>query len=159
MPWGIVTVTWRDGLVTRVEIQGPGAKLPRGAKHDQRLARGLRRVLAGGPVPNWLHVDAAGLPDFTRKVLGLCAGIRPGQVMTYAELARRAGKPGAARAVGQVMARNRFPLLIPCHRVVRSDMSLGGYGGGQEMKRTLLEEEGWGMDVSDEPASRPGTRR
>ena len=90
-----------------------------------------------------MHVDAAQLPEFTRKVLGRCAGIRSGQVMTYSELASAAGRPKAARAVGQVMANNPFALLIPCHRVVGSDYSLHGFGGGLDMKEWLLAQEGW----------------
>jgi methylated-DNA-[protein]-cysteine S-methyltransferase len=76
-------------------------------------------------------------------VLAECARIRPGAVITYSELAARAGRPGAARAVGQVMATNRFPLLIPCHRVVGAGLRLHGYGGGLGMKAWLLGAEGW----------------
>jgi len=76
-------------------------------------------------------------------VLGRCAGIRPGEVMSYAELAKAVGHPRAARAVGRVMAGNPFPLLIPCHRVVGSDYSLHGFGGGLGMKEWLLAQEGW----------------
>ena len=61
--------------------------------------------------------------------------------MTYAEVAAEAGRPGAARAVGTAMAANRFAPVIPCHRVVGSDGSLRGYGGGLEMKRSLLAVE------------------
>lgn len=63
--------------------------------------------------------------------------------MSYAEIARAVGRPNAALAVGQVMRRNRFPLFIPCHRVVCSDFRLGGFSGGLKMKEFLLEREGW----------------
>jgi len=63
--------------------------------------------------------------------------------MTYSELARAAGRPKAARAVGQVMANNPYALLIPCHRVVGSDYALHGFGGGLAMKEWLLAQEGW----------------
>ncbi|MBN2464386.1 MGMT family protein [candidate division WOR-3 bacterium] len=115
----------------------------KGSRDDRSLAGDLERVLRGGRIPEYLHVDASGLPAFTRKVLGRCAGIRPGQVMTYLGLARAVGRPRAARAVGQVMAGNPFALLIPCHRVVGSDHSLHGFGGGLEMKEWLLAREGW----------------
>jgi len=130
-----VAVTWRNGLVTEVSLK------PKPGRDDRELGRQIERVLAGGRIPKRLHVDAGRLPEFTRRVLGICAGIRPGETMTYGELARKAGRPGAARAVGQVMARNPFPLLIPCHRVVGSGGRLTGFGGGLEMKRELLAKE------------------
>jgi O-6-methylguanine DNA methyltransferase len=115
----------------------------KGARDDRKLAKDLERVLQGGMIPDYLHVDTTGLLGFTRKVLGRCAGIRPGQVMTYSELARAAGTPRGERAAGQVMANNPFALLIPCHRVVGSDYTLHGFGGGLDMKEWLLAAEGW----------------
>lgn len=132
-----MTVRSRAGKVAGVDL---GA---RGSRDDRRLAQDLQDVLRGGRIPEHMHVDAAHLPEFTRKVLGRCAGIRSGQVMTYSELASAAGRPKAARAVGQVMANNPFALLIPCHRVVGSDYSLHGFGGGLDMKEWLLAQEGW----------------
>lgn len=81
-------------------------------------------------------------PDFQRKILSAEHAIRPGTVSTYARLAEVAGHPGAGRAVGSALSHNPFPLLIPCHRSIRSDGSLGGYQGGLAMKRFLLEQEG-----------------
>jgi methylated-DNA-[protein]-cysteine S-methyltransferase len=132
-----VTVESHGGKVAGVTL---GRK---GSSHDRKLTRNLEGVLDGGRIPEYLHVDTDGLRGFTRKVLGRCAGIRSGQVMTYSELAEAAGFPDAARAVGQVMAKNPFALLIPCHRVVGSDRSLHGYGGGLDMKEWLLAREGW----------------
>ncbi len=70
------------------------------------------------------------------------ARVPQGQVTTYAELAGRAGRPRAARAVGMVMNRNPIPIVLPCHRVVGSTGNLVGYAGGVERKRALLELEG-----------------
>jgi methylated-DNA-[protein]-cysteine S-methyltransferase len=78
---------------------------------------------------------------FQRQVLGEVAAITYGTTLTYGEIARRIGTPGASRAVGTVNARNRLPLVIPCHRVVASN-GLGGYGGGLDMKKKLLTLEG-----------------
>jgi methylated-DNA-[protein]-cysteine S-methyltransferase len=83
---------------------------------------------------------------FSRRVLIADFKIPRGKVMTYGGLAARVGVPGGARAVGNVMAENPFPLVIPCHRVIRSDGSLGGFGGGLPMKRALLEMEGVRFD-------------
>ena len=81
---------------------------------------------------------------FQRKVLEQCRRIRYGQTITYGQLAAKAGYPQAARAVGSVMARNRVPLVIPCHRVIGASGTLRGYSGcgGTAMKRRLLELEG-----------------
>lgn len=83
------------------------------------------------------------LTPFQRRVIERCRRIRAGEVLTYAELAAAAGSPGASRAVGNVMAKNRFPLIVPCHRVVGSGGALGGYSApqGLVMKRRLLERE------------------
>jgi O-6-methylguanine DNA methyltransferase len=132
-----VTVECRGGKVTGVTL---GKKGPR---DDRKLAKDLDRVLQGGMIPEHLHVDTTGIHGFPRKVLGRCAGIPPGQVMTYSQLARAAGSPRGERAAGQVMANNPFALLIPCHRVVGSDYTLHGFGGGLEMKEWLLAREGW----------------
>ncbi|NQU05275.1 MAG: methylated-DNA--[protein]-cysteine S-methyltransferase [Calditrichaeota bacterium] len=65
-----------------------------------------------------------------------------GETISYGELAKRAGSPRAARAVGAAMARNPIPILVPCHRVITSSGKLGGFGGGLDMKRWLLRHEG-----------------
>lgn len=93
-------------------------------------------------------IDLEGLPAFTRSVLELLREVPPGQVVTYGELASRAGSPRAARAVGSVMARNPLPIIIPCHRVVASDGTLGGFAGETRgealaLKEELLRYEGW----------------
>ena len=72
-----------------------------------------------------------------------CHLLHRGEVITYGELARRAGSPGAARAAGSAMASNPLPGVIPCHRVVRADGSVGDYSaGGARVKRRMLEAEG-----------------
>jgi len=72
----------------------------------------------------------------------LTRAIPRGHTRAYGEIAREVGSPGAARAVGQSMARNPWPVVVPCHRVVASDGSLTGFGGGLVMKRRMLEMEG-----------------
>lgn len=79
---------------------------------------------------------------FQQKVLRATSAIPRGKVSTYQCIAKQIGKPKAARAVGRALANNPFPLIIPCHRVIRSDGSLGGYQGGLKMKRALLKKEG-----------------
>ena len=79
---------------------------------------------------------------FQGKVLAALLKVPYGKMVSYAELARLSGHPGACRAVGNVMANNPLPLFIPCHRVIKSDGSLGSFGGGTGLKRRLLELEG-----------------
>jgi methylated-DNA-[protein]-cysteine S-methyltransferase len=89
-------------------------------------------------------VDTGHLTRFARRVVAACRRIPAGKTLTYAQLAAKAGSARAARAVGNVMAANRVPLLVPCHRVVGCGGSLGGYSApdGLEMKRRLLALEG-----------------
>jgi methylated-DNA-[protein]-cysteine S-methyltransferase len=97
-----------------------------------------------------LDLDALG--SFQRRVMGQCRRIPFGKVLTYGQLAAKVGTPGAARAVGNCMAANRIPLMIPCHRVVRSGGGLGKFSapGGVRTKRRLLALEGLAL---------PGTGR
>ena len=87
-------------------------------------------------------------PAFQRKVLRAEHGIPRGRVSTYRRIANSLGNAHGARAVGTALAHNPFPIIVPCHRAIRSDGTLGGFQGGIEMKRTLLEMEGVLFDDS-----------
>ncbi len=89
-----------------------------------------------------LPVDIALLADFNRRVLRELARVPYGEVVTYGELAARAARPRAARAVGTVMNRNPLPIVLPCHRVIGANGKLVGYGGGLGRKEALLRLEG-----------------
>lgn len=93
-------------------------------------------------VQEGLTFDLRGLSDFQQSVLETCATIPAGSVRPYGWVAGELEKPGATRAVGTALAKNPIPLLIPCHRVVKSDGSIGNYAFGPEMKRELLISEG-----------------
>jgi methylated-DNA-[protein]-cysteine S-methyltransferase len=111
------------------------------------LAAGMRRYLNGADVVFDLGLLALeACPEFQRTVLLAEYAIPRGSVSTYGRVARAVGRPGAARAVGQALARNPFPIIVPCHRAVRADGGLGGYRGGAAMKRALLELEGIPFD-------------
>ena len=83
---------------------------------------------------------------FQQSVLRATYSIPRGSVSTYQQIAASLGIPEGARAVGNALAGNPFPLIVPCHRVIRLDRHIGGYGGGIEMKRALLESEGVILD-------------
>ncbi|HEV8609919.1 MAG TPA: methylated-DNA--[protein]-cysteine S-methyltransferase [Thermoanaerobaculia bacterium] len=90
-----------------------------------------------------LRFDLRGLSEFEQAVLGKALEIPPGEVRPYSWIAREIGHPDAVRATGSALAKNPVPLLIPCHRVVRSDGHIGNYSmGGSRNKRVLLESEG-----------------
>ncbi len=89
-----------------------------------------------------LPVDVAMLAEFNRRVLRELARVPYGEVVTYGELAARAARPRAARAVGTVMNRNPLPIVLPCHRVIGANGKLVGYGGGLDRKEALLRLEG-----------------
>ena len=102
----------------------------------------VRALVAGRPASSGVGLDWKGITPFRRAVLEECARIPSGEVRSYGWLAEQVGHPRAARAVGRVMATNPWPLFVPCHRVVGSDGSLHGYGGGLPMKDALLRAEG-----------------
>ena len=86
-------------------------------------------------------IDRADATDFQKKVWKELLKIPMGRTMSYSELARRVGKPGAARAVGNAVGKNPFAPAVPCHRVIRSDGSIGGYAFGVAKTRKLLARE------------------
>lgn len=103
----------------------------------------IEAFLSGEPVAFGLEqVALERCSAFQQRVLLAEHAIPRGWVSTYGRMAKHLGIPGAARAVGSALARNPFPIIIPCHRAVRSGGKLGGYQGGIEMKRVLLEREG-----------------
>jgi len=108
----------------------------------QSLQDALERYVAGR-LDKWptLPLRMGTLPPFRRKVLEILAEVPKGQTLTYGQLAAKAGNPKAARAVGQCMAQNPWPLVVPCHRVLGSQ-GLHGFGPGLEMKEYLLRLEG-----------------
>ena len=103
--------------------------------------RQIREYYAGRRRRFSFKICTDDLAPFTSRVVKCLKKVPYGKTVTYGELARRAGSPRASRAVGNAMAHNDFPLIIPCHRVLAS-VGLGGFGGGLRMKRDLLRLEG-----------------
>lgn len=105
------------------------------------MARRVDQQLRNGNVRD-LDYDLAGLTEFERAVLLKALEIPRGEVRPYGWIAREIGRPGAVRAVGTALANNPVPLLIPCHRVVKSDGRVGNYAFGPDAKRVILANEG-----------------
>ena len=121
-----------------------------------RFRAEVEKALRGERVKN-ADVDIEALPEFEQKVLRKLLEIPPGEVRTYAWVAREAGSPAAVRAVGNACARNPVPFVVPCHRVIPTAGGVGNYGFGEAMKRELLEGEG--VDVAQmESLARRGFR-
>ncbi len=119
-----------------------GLRVLRVPKRLDTTRRHLEEYFEGKREDFELPTDLVGVPSFQAHVLRELERVPYGSVETYGELARRIGKPRAARAVGGALNRNPVPIVIPCHRIVGSTGSLTGYGGGLDRKRALLQLEG-----------------
>ena len=143
-PVGLVGIAAGDAGIRSVELR---ARSARGAPcaRCRLVSKAFQRYFGGdGRALELLIVDlgvASG--EFRRRVYETLRRMAPpGVTTTYGELAAAVGRPGAARAVGTAMARNPVPIVVPCHRVLASGGGLGGYGGGLDLKRFLLDIEG-----------------
>lgn len=145
-PEGLVELSWKapsdDAFVERLERRYPSAPVVCDCDQldpaERQLLEYFDRKRRRFEVP----VDLRGVTDFQRSVLRAAAGIGFGEVATYSDIAGRIGKPGASRAVGNALGQNPVAIIVPCHRVVRTDGSLGGYTGGLRYKEALLDIEG-----------------
>lgn len=137
-------VSFGDGLIKAMRREYPGVALSDG-ETPARVARALAAYFDGdrealNRVP-W-SLEGAASDGFQPRVWQALADVPAGVTITYGEMARRAGEPGAAQAAGVALNRNPIPLILACHRVVGADGSLTGFGGGLERKGWLLRHEG-----------------
>lgn len=164
---GIVAVAWSttepafDAALAR-RLGAPvvdACDVPAGDRrqaHLEAAVAALDALLGGRPSRVPLRFDLADRPLWDRRVLEVVEAIPRGRTASYGEIARQVGAPRAARAVGGAVGRNPISLLIPCHRVIAADGSIGGYGGdswggrdeGVAIKRDLLRREGIELDPS-----------
>jgi methylated-DNA-[protein]-cysteine S-methyltransferase len=161
--FGEAAVVWRHSeqasRIVRILLPERGTSADLRVRHIWRHARKTRYRTPGMPcamLEAYLEgnrvtftldmLDFSCVTSFQEKVLRREHRIPYGRVSTYGSLAKKVGSPGAARAVGNALAKNPFPLIIPCHRAVRGDRTLGGFQGGLNLKRALLEMEGVGID-------------
>jgi methylated-DNA-[protein]-cysteine S-methyltransferase len=143
---GLVAVDFgfsEHSFVERVQRK-TRARLVRSSAEVKAALKQLTEYLSGKRTAFDLPIDYSVLTDFQKKVLTTALKIPRGQVLTYGDVARKIGRPRAARAVGQALGSNPMPIVIPCHRVLGSDGSLHGYsgGGGIKTKAWLLQLEG-----------------
>ncbi len=144
-PLGPFFVVAEDGALVQSGF-GEAPPLPPGPLAEA-AARAVGRYFAGQPLPAFPFRLAA--PSFSQRVYRELLKTEPGEWLTYGELARRAGRPKAARAVGWAMAQNPLPLFVPCHRVVPASGRLGHYGLSPWRKAALLLLEAGEPNLED----------
>ena len=162
-PFGSICVIWsilkdspkiihivlsRPGLPSekRASMIYPDTRISSCAEID-KIAAFVKAYLEGEDVKSSLnYVNLSQGTEFQQSVLRAQHAIPRGSVSTYGLIAAHVGAPGGARAVGNALADNPFPLIVPCHRTVLSNFHLGGFQSGAEMKRALLEKEGISFD-------------
>jgi methylated-DNA-[protein]-cysteine S-methyltransferase len=149
-PGGIVGLNLPEGTaahtVERVRWRAPGATETVPPPEVQLVIDAVVGQLNGKELDlGWVRLDMEGLPLFHKRVYEVARAIPAGRTLTYGEVARQMGAPRAARAVGQALGRNPFPVVVPCHRVVAAGGGLGGFSahGGTATKERLLAIEGW----------------
>jgi len=162
-PWGYVGIAASERGLERivlprpskedVEVELSDARIARGRPHKADKAhcraieildaaeRQIVEYLAGKRTAFDVPLATPQATDFMRAVWRACSAIPYGQTQPYRWIAQRIGRPKASRAVGTALGANPLPLLVPCHRVVRGDGSLGGFGGGLDLKQRLLKLE------------------
>ena len=131
---GLYSIAWEEGMIIDQAPENPHLLLAR---------QELRQYFAGELQTFTVPIDFSRWQGFTAQVYTLLRAVPYGETITYGELARRAGQPGAARAVGGMMARNPLPIILPCHRVIATNGALTGYSGGAGIatKIYLLQHE------------------
>ncbi|WP_406857013.1 methylated-DNA--[protein]-cysteine S-methyltransferase [Alsobacter sp. KACC 23698] len=157
---GVCAIAWTDRGVSAVQLPEGDAQ----ATRSRLVARRPGAVEAAPPPPvaqaiaqiqdlmagrrvdlGGIALDMAGVPDFHKAVYAVALSIPPGRTLTYGDIARRLGDPEAARAVGQALGRNPFPIIVPCHRVLAANGRPGGFSahGGRSTKLRMLAIEGF----------------
>ena len=153
-PVGRVRIYVMRGKPVRVVLGGAADETvplePAPPSLVEEMEESLAAYFAGGDIERDLALRLLGcipLTPFEEAVYRAVIAIPRGSTLSYGEVAERAGHPRAARAVGNAMRENPYPIFVPCHRVIRADGGLGGYGGREDVKARLLIHEG----VKDTP--------
>jgi methylated-DNA-[protein]-cysteine S-methyltransferase len=139
LPAGREDLTW-----ARLRRLAPRARELPAPRHVVDAIEGITAVLAGEAADlSQIGLDLAGVEQFDRRVADVARAIPAGETLTYGEIATRIRAPGKAREVGAALGRNRFPIIVPCHRVIAANGRLGGFSapGGARTKLRLLEIE------------------
>lgn len=139
-PIGILYLIFSGKTLCEIEFQKPAGALRKG-KAPPLLIKELKEYFTSGREEFTQKTAFFSGTGFEKAVWQALTEIPFGETRTYKWLAEKIGKPKASRAVGQALGRNPIPIIIPCHRIIESDGSLGGYSGGIDIKRRLLDME------------------
>ena len=145
-----ITIQHKDGVLYRVELRRrKGAQeensptvMTGDSLFERKLKADFCNYFSGKKVAFNYQLNTDGLTEFQKKVLNALREIPYGCVKSYSSIAKKIGRPRAARAVGAACGKNPFPIVIPCHRVVRADGTVGGFSAGTGIKKMLLDLEG-----------------
>ena len=141
-PLGDLYLIFSGETLTRIGFRKPQHALPlRSSKQAALLKKQLGSYFRGTLQEFDQEIDFLEGTDFEREVWLCLKGIPYGETRSYKWLAERIGRPKAVRAVGQALSKNPLPIIVPCHRIIESDGSLGGYSEGVDIKRRLLDLE------------------
>lgn len=135
-------------------MSGDGPELTQSCDRLEEAADQLKRYFDGALRQFDIELDLGSATSFQRDVLEALRTVPYGATISYGQLAAMAGRPGAARAVGQAVGRNPLPVFIPCHRVVSASGGIGGYSGGLAIKEGLLKLEACPSKRGGRPAAR-----
>jgi methylated-DNA-[protein]-cysteine S-methyltransferase len=124
-------------LTKQIQLTGPAKPGHTPAVLD--MCKDIQAYFEGAPIKtSWELLDLSVLTPLQRSVLEAVASVPHGEVRSYGQVAAEIGHPRACRFVGTTLARNAFPILIPCHRIIRADGSTGGFYGGTDLKKRML---------------------
>lgn len=141
-PLGKLFLLFSGGALAAIEFERPSFSLPSAETAQSRLLKKQLGAYFDGRLMSFdLEIEFLGGTEFEREVWHALREVPYGETRSYKWLAERIGRPKAVRAVGQALGKNPIPIVIPCHRIIESDGSLGGYTGGTDIKRRLLDLE------------------
>lgn len=143
-----------DPKPSRDEARRRGSRFVRRPRWTDRARADLERYFEGRPVPLDLPLDLAEGTEFERRVWSAARQVAHGTVASYADVAREVEAPRATRAVGNALGKNPVPIVVPCHRILHADLSIGGFSSGLPWKRFLLELERGQLGLELQPKRR-----